>query len=173
MPKKGILNEISRAKLLWDRFGEAILQERQIGLSLKRYQEAINHTAKLNRRLGISTACAVCAREGSGSCCFPGVENQYDRLLLLLNLLLGVQLPDSQEIFGKCFFLGPQGCKLMARHYYCQRFLCPELQERLGSVRCCRILEAVEAELAVGWEVEQLVRQWLRIGGPHNGEEVH
>ncbi|MFP3867722.1 MAG: hypothetical protein ACLFUU_06135 [Desulfobacteraceae bacterium] len=162
MLKKGIRSEIRRANRLYERFGEAIRRDRRIGPCLDCYGQAIRQTRELNRRLGITAACTVCAREGPGSCCFPGVENQYDWGLLLVNRLLGVNLPESQEISGKCFFLGPWGCKLMARHYYCQRFLCPELQERLGPALCQQIRQTIEAELAVGWELEQSVSFWVK-----------
>ncbi|MDD3580304.1 MAG: hypothetical protein PHW74_04680 [Desulfobacca sp.] len=163
--KKGILTEIRRAQSLYHRSGLALASDPQVRPHLEHYQEAIRQTMTLNRQLGISAACALCATTGFGSCCFLGIEHQYDYIFLLINLLLGVELPKEREIQNKCWFVGPQGCKLIARHYYCQRFLCPELREQLGAAQCRQILEAVEAELYVGWELEQLVRLWLKVRG--------
>ncbi len=102
--------------------------------------------------------------ERGASCCFPGVENQYDATLLLANLLLNCSLPRQGLIAGACFFVGPQGCRLLARHYYCQRFLCREVQTLLGPARVEAIQARVATELAAGWELEQALRQRLRQG---------
>ncbi|OPX18969.1 MAG: hypothetical protein BZ151_11800 [Desulfobacca sp. 4484_104] len=163
--KKGIRAEIRRALSLYHRCGPALAADPQVRPRLDQYQEAICQTMALNRQLGISDACARCATTGFGSCCFLGIEHQYDYLFLLINLIFGVELPEEREIPNKCWFVGPQGCKLIARHYYCQRFLCPELKEQLGAAQCRQIREAVEAELYVGWELEQLVRLWLKVRG--------
>lgn len=162
LPEKSVQRAISQAESLYARCGPAAGQVPQIRALLTRYGAAIAETRALMQRLGITAWCAACALEGFGSCCFSGVENQYDPLLLLVNLLLGCQLPAAQEIPGKCFFVGPYGCKLLARHYYCLRYLCPELLAYLGPSGSQAICAAVGAELSVGWELEQTLRQWQR-----------
>ncbi len=59
------------------------------------YRAAIAANQALHQDLGLSAACARCAASTLGSCCFPGGENYYDSWLLLVNLLLGVELPHA------------------------------------------------------------------------------
>jgi hypothetical protein len=129
---------------------------------LDRYGQAIAHTGTTMHHLGVAAACGHCALQGHGSCCFAGVENNYDSVLLLINLLVGYPPPEKAEIRGKCLFVGKQGCKLLARHYYCQRFLCDDLKADLGKEAVQHLNDTVAQELAIGLEVEQNLRQWLK-----------
>jgi hypothetical protein len=43
------------------------------------------------------------------------VEEWYDPVLLLINRLLGADLPERREVPDNCFFLGEKGCKIPAR----------------------------------------------------------
>lgn len=156
-----ILREIRTAYRLYQLLGPAPAEFKALQPALTAYLEAIATTQGLQQELGVAAACAHCATTALGSCCFAGVEQNYDPLLLLLNLLAGRDLPTSPLIPGKCFFLGPSGCRLLARHYYCQRFLCPELQEQLGPQALARLEAALMAELRLGLALEELLRPWL------------
>jgi hypothetical protein len=129
---------------------------------LEHYGKAIAHTGQTMHDLGVAAACERCARHGGESCCFSGVENKYDKILLLINFLLGYPPPETAEIKGKCLFVGKHGCRLLARHYYCQRFLCDDLKAELGEAAMEHLNGIVAQELAVGWEVEQALRQWFK-----------
>ena len=48
--------------------------------------------------------CTACERDGEGSCCGAGFEDRYDGRLLLVNRLLGVQLPKSRLLQARCYF---------------------------------------------------------------------
>lgn len=138
---------------------------------LAAYRAAITANQILHQDLGLAAACAACAATPLGSCCFPGVENNYDPFLLLVNLLLGVELPDSPLIPNKCFFLGPQGCRLTARHYYCQRFLCPEITSQLAPTARSRLEEALSREQAANLALEKLLRSRLGSTSPKAGSK--
>jgi len=161
MPRQGV-RDMSAARRLFRQSASALVHEGPLAELLKRYRQAIAQTAKIMHYLGVAAACEHCALKGGGSCCFPGVENKYDNVLLLINYLLGYPPPEAVEIKEKCLFLGKQGCKLLARHYYCQRFLCDDLKAELGEEGVQHLNETVALELAVGWEVEQALRQWLK-----------
>jgi hypothetical protein len=161
MPGQAV-RDLLAARLLFRRCAVPMGHKASWDESLDRYRQAIAQTGKTMQYLGIAAACEHCARQGDGSCCFSGVENKYDKVLLLINFLLGYPPPETAEIKGKCLFLGKQGCKLLARHYYCQRFLCEDLKADLGKEAVQHLNETVAQELAFGWEVEQTLRQWLK-----------
>ncbi len=161
MPRQGVRESVA-ARRLFGRFATALGHEATFAELLGRYGQTIAQTGKLMQCLGVATACEHCALIAGGSCCFPGVENNYGTILLLVNFLLGHPPPETAEIQGQCLFVGKQGCKLLARHYYCQRFLCDDLKAKMGAEAVQRLTATVALELAVGWEVEETLRQWLK-----------
>jgi hypothetical protein len=94
---------------------------------------------------GVLTACTHCDEEEGGSCCGAGIENKYTPVLLLINLLLGVTLPDRRISSNSCFFLGPAGCRLKARHVICINYLCTRLQKEIPTW-ALQSLQAVTGE---------------------------
>ncbi len=84
------------------------------------------------RALRVVQACKWCEEQEGGSCCGAGIENRYDPLQLLINLLLDVSLPDRQKYPDSCYFLETDGCCLKARHVLCVNYLCKKLQENLS-----------------------------------------
>jgi hypothetical protein len=155
-------HEINTAKALFEHLGPALRRQPEWRRLLTSYRRAIDETQALMHRQGVAAACTVCATEGPGSCCFEGIETGYDRILLLINLLMGCSLPDSREAPESCFFVGEQGCRLRGRYYYCLHYLCPALQTSLGSDPREQLRITVAKELAAGWELEQKLREWLR-----------
>ena len=162
MPSQGVCRDLLAARCLYRLFALPLGREASLDELLDRYCQAIAQTGKTMHSLGVAAACEHCALKAGGSCCFPGVENKYDKVLLLINFLLGYPPPETAEIKGKCLFVGKQGCKLLARHYYCQRFLCDDLKAELGEAAVQHLTETVAQELAIGWEVEQTLRQCLK-----------
>jgi hypothetical protein len=162
MPRQGVYRDLLAARRLFRLFALPLGHEASLDELLDRYGQAIALTGKTMHYLGVGAACEHCALKAGGSCCFPGVENKYDKVLLLINFLLGYPPPERVEIKGKCLFVGKQGCKLLARHYYCQRFLCEDLKVELGEEAVQHLNDIVARELAVGWEVEQALRRWLK-----------
>ncbi len=75
----------------------------------------------------IVNTCSACAQDKAGSCCMQDVEEWYDPILLLINLLMGAKLPNFREIPGHCLFVGRNGCKLVAGYSFCVNYLCPRL----------------------------------------------
>ena len=104
---------------------------------------------------GVLKACSQCAQGPAGSCCFEGVEDWYDPVLLLINLLLDAPLPSQREIPKACFFVGQGGCKLRGRYAFCVNFLCPKLN---AGREDGELLRATGEELLCGWELEKAIR---------------
>ena len=162
MPRPGVSRDLLAARRLFQLWAVRLGHAASLDELLDRYGQTIAQTGQTMHDLGVAAACGHCARKGGESCCFPGVENNYDQVLLLINFLLGYPPPETAEIKGKCLFVGKQGCKLLARHYYCQRFLCDDLKAEIGEEAIQHLNGTVAQELAVGWEVEQALRQWLK-----------
>ena len=156
-----LLREIREARTLFDRFGHTLSHRADMARLLSLYREAIEETQNLMHQLGVAASCTACAGEEPGGCCFEGIEAGYDRILLLINLLMGCNIPDSREIAGNCLFVGMKGCNLQARYYYCVHYFCPALQTTLGPDAKHELQVVVGKELAAGWELERALREYL------------
>jgi hypothetical protein len=153
--------EIIEAKRYYEKYGKALAVDKTLNQLLGNYRAAIGKTCGFMGEAGISLACGRCASGPGGSCCFEGVETWYDRYLLLINLLLGVEIPEIGAFAGHCRFVGVQGCRLLARYAFCVNYLCPMLKEVLGPRACLAISSVVGAELSSGIEVEHHLLKWI------------
>jgi hypothetical protein len=80
-------------------------------------------------------------------------------ILLLLNLLLGVDLNQARSREDSCFFLGPRGCRLRVRSLLCIEYLCPELEEALGHEGVIRMQVATGGELEYSFLLCEAVKK--------------
>jgi hypothetical protein len=160
-----IEKEIEKARRLYAMGQEGVFLQKGIAEDLARYRNAISSTYEQMGRAGVIRACSSCAAGSGGSCCFHGVEDWYDDVLLLINLLLGVSLPEEREVPDGCFFVGEKGCRLLARQAFCVNYLCPVLNESLDPVERSGLLAVSGDELLCGWELEKTLRRWVRNGG--------
>ncbi len=127
---------------------------------LERYRTSIDRTTLVMKEIGMVNGCAECAQR-TGSCCFREVEEGYDHVMLLVNLLMGIPLPQKREISGNCYFLGKRGCKLMARDSFCINYICTDLKRALGPSTVSDFSAIADEEIFRGWQIELTIRQWL------------
>jgi hypothetical protein len=81
---------------------------------------------------GLVEHCRICEEEEGGSCCGRGMEDHYDGVLLLINLLLGAVIEKEWRDEESCLFLGAVGCRLSARDHICVNYLCMKLGDRIS-----------------------------------------
>ena len=81
---------------------------------------------------GLVEDCRICEEEKGGSCCGRGMEDHYDGVLLLINLMLGAVIEKEWRDEESCLFLGSAGCRLPARDHICVNYLCVKVGERLS-----------------------------------------
>lgn len=153
--------ETALAEDLYVKHGKELMSQFQLSELLNQYGKAILKSGEEMRNLGVSQTCSSCAREKTGGCCFEGVEEWYDSVLLLINLLLGTEIPRSRAFKGCCFFVGEHGCRLAARFSFCINYLCTEIRELLGTKSASRLLSISGEEIYLGWEIEKYLRTRL------------
>lgn len=156
------LAALAKARALLEDFGpELAADPDQARLLAEYYQEILRSHGLMGSKLAFE-ACAVCAgKDGMASCCFEGVEDWYYPLLLLANLMLGVEPPAERSHPGDCLFNGDKGCGLLARYGICLNFFCPDLCARLGDAEMLLLRRAVGRELEAGRLWEECVGRWL------------
>jgi hypothetical protein len=147
------LSDPIAAKIAWAETqlrerGQLLRADPPVAELLERLLPATEASKQAMIDAGIVDICATCERDEGGSCCGAGLENRYDGVTLLINLLLGVDLPAERGDPASCHFLGPAGCLLRARDVICVNFVCTAITERVGPDRISpmRELEGIELE---------------------------
>jgi len=117
---------------------------------------------RLMDELGVSMTCAQCAKRNNGSgCCSKEIEEWYDEKVILLNLLLGVPVPDEYVDPRTCIFLGPRGCRLLVRYHFCVNYLCKTIEERLSGSQLGRLRAQYGRELYIAWRLEEEIWRYF------------
>ncbi len=149
------------AQHIYDSFSSRLLKDKTVCSLLENYKKSIEESWQAMRDTGVVKECTRCALEDGGSCCGSGIENKFDVVNLLINLLMGIKLPSSPWDPTGCWFLGENGCQIMARHVICVNFMCKRLYEALTPEKIKRVQAAMEKETENAFILEEYLKLWL------------
>ncbi len=167
-PDHPIESKIAWAKGLYDAWGPELLADSRLSGLLAGYREAIDETWKVMAEIGVVAECTDCATNDGGSCCGKGIEDKFDTVCLLVNLLMGCSLPAGRMDPAGCYFLGEGGCTLRARHVICINYLCRRLQARVDPDALKMLQARIARESDAGFMVEEYIKSWF-LKGRHEG----
>ena len=154
-------DKINCARELHARYGRALLRDSRVRVLLEAYGRAAKDTSDEMARSGVSEICRRCAVDEGGSCCGNGIENRFDAVLLLINLLLGCEFPEHPADPTGCWFLGEKGCTIRARHVICVNYLCRRLTAEVGREDIQMLQMKMAMETDAGFMLEEAIKQWL------------
>lgn len=159
-----IQEKIRLAHDLYARWGKALHEDRRIEALLKQLEQDLESSRQAMVNLGVVAVCTDCDQEEGKSCCAQGrgFEGKYDPYLLLMNLLLGVSLPEGCVRPGGCYFLTRNGCCLRVRLFLCVDFLCPVILSRLSHEELVRLQTVSGHELTTGFLVYDAIKKVIR-----------
>lgn len=153
--------KISLAYQLHDNFGQELIEEKEIIDQLNLLDKNIETTWSEMRSIGVVRECTDCALK-EGSCCGAGMENNYDEVLLLINLLLGKSLPKHAYDINSCYFLGDNGCLLRAREVICVNYLCGRIWRNVERERLINLQRIAGNELKTLFILEEHIKKRLK-----------
>jgi len=165
-----IEDKIAWAEEAFRRYGDRLLNERRVAGLLAGLGRFIEASRAERTNAGIDRLCAQCEQHEGGSCCGAGLENKMDSWLLLINLLLGVELPDRAYDSKSCFFLTPEGCLLKARHVICVNYLCRKIIDQVDPEKIMVLREREGEELETLFLLQESVKRVL--AGPVQGSDA-
>ncbi|MEW6669123.1 MAG: hypothetical protein AB1512_28260 [Thermodesulfobacteriota bacterium] len=169
-PEAPIQEKIAWARTWWAKKGGQVLAAQETARLGKLLKTAVERSRRAMAESGILEACGDCERNG-GSCCGVGLERHYTDLLLLINLMLGVDLPMDRLDSKSCLFLGAEGCRLMARHVICINYLCRGVTSRIDPSRIAALRGHEGKEIALLFRLNEQFHKILssRHPGGYNG----
>jgi hypothetical protein len=142
-----IQEKIAWAEKQYDHLGHKILQDKALAALLDQLRKDVSASRKEMHDGGVAAICGRCDEKEGGSCCGRGIEDRYDAWTILINLLLGVKLPEAEIDSRNCIFLGPAGCTLLARHVICVNYICDRITDTVDPARLARMRECEGKEL--------------------------
>jgi hypothetical protein len=160
-PAGGIEEKIAWADSRFDEYKDRLLGDPVVAELLEQVRQTVSASTRARAEAGIERMCAECETREGGSCCGVGLEDKYDPRLLLINRLLGVELPKRREDAYSCWFLSDRGCRLQARHVICVNYICEKIEKGVVAVRMREIREKEGAELAGIFRLHRRVTKLL------------
>ena len=137
-------------------------EDEEIKALLLKFKEAVRESHEEMSVVGLDDECRECEEKEGGSCCGAGLENRYSGTLLLANLMLDRILPKYRNDPKGCFFLGDQGCTLLARHVICVNYICKKLLDRIDPKDLSVLREKEGVELDLLFTLHEKIKQYLR-----------
>jgi len=157
-----IENKIMMARHMYDSWSDQLKCEPHIHELIEKLEGYLNNSRKVMLELGIVEICKHCDEEEGGSCCGAGLENKFDTFLLLMNLLLGVSLPEKHRRPDGCYLLADRGCTLKVRLVLCVDFLCPKILNTMSHKDLIRLQQVSGDELTTGFMLYDAIKRFLR-----------
>ena len=160
-----VKERIAWAESCFQGSGNLFLKDEKIAGLLAEFKSAVKASRQEMNKTGVVALCRECDQEEGGSCCGRGLENKYDAWLLLINRLLGVELPGERRQAEGCFFLGEKGCVLMARHVICINYICKKITKNIqpSALNALREMEGAEINclFMLNEQVKRVFRKWM------------
>ena len=157
-----IEEKIAWAASCFQERGSYLLRDRAVETLLKKLREAIHASHEEMAEAGIMELCRLCDQQGGGACCGRGLENKYTGVILLINLLLGHTIPSRRYDPSGCFFLGKEGCSLLARQVICINYLCKSITDRVDPRKIIPLREKEGIELGLLFQLNELIKKKLK-----------
>ena len=157
-----IYERIEQAHNLLETCGSSLIENPHIHALLRKLRDCIENTNRSMVTLGVVAECKDCEEKEGGSCCGSGIENKYDAVLLLINLLLGFSLENQEPSKNSCSFLGKKGCTLTARHVLCVNYICQKLQKKLTREELIALQTCAGEELDTLFFLHEAIKKHIR-----------
>jgi hypothetical protein len=154
--------KIEQAHNLLETCGSSLIEDPHIHALLRKLRDCIESTNLSMVTLGVVAECKNCEEREGGSCCGSGIENKYEAVLLLINLLLGDSLENEESSGNSCYFLGKKGCTLTARHVLCVNYICQKLQKKLTREELIALQTCAGEELDTLFILHEAIKKHIR-----------
>ena len=155
--------KLEKASRLAEKYREQLLQQGEIQKQLEKTKVNVLSLDAHMTAMNMGKTCSHCAATPTGGCCsaYMGDENN-DALLLLMNILAGIDVKVVCENGVECCFLGDKGCLLLFKPIFCLNYLCHRIQNE-SDVDDLRQLELkTGALLTAQSDLEQLLIRFLQ-----------
>ncbi len=160
-PTALIKEKIEKAKELYQNFGEYFYKDPKFVDLLKKYEKAVEKSNEMMSNMKSFEECYICTVVEKKGCCKIGLETEVTINILLINYFLKKPVPEEREVPGRCFFVGPLGCKLFARPYICRDYFCKRLLEKFDPNEYILLTQVLNEELTLLYQISSYIKNEL------------
>jgi hypothetical protein len=157
-----ITEKIRTAHDLCLKWGAELKSDPLISSQLRELSARTEASGLASLQSGVADACRRCDENEGGSCCGAGIEDRYTQELLLMNLIVGAELPESRYSENSCYFLRGQGCILPVRDILCINYLCSKLQKEIPHGDLLSLQEATGREMEAVFILHNTIRNFIK-----------
>ncbi|MEZ0344308.1 MAG: hypothetical protein ABWJ99_05865 [Caldimicrobium sp.] len=154
-----LLEKFQIAKDLFEPWKDYFEKQKDFKMLLKEYEKAVINSNKVMEDIKSFEECYICSVIDKKGCCKAGLENEVTVNIILINWFLGKVMPKEREVPGRCFFVGPKGCKIFARPYLCREFFCKRLQNKFSQDEYVRVTQAIAHELTLLYQLCEYIKR--------------
>lgn len=155
--------KLAKARKLAHKYGDRLLRDPEITRQFSVLQEQLAVLESHMTAMEMGKSCSLCAAREDGGCCsvYMGNENN-DALLLLMNILAGVDVALVCDNGVECCFLGKRGCILLYKPIFCLNYLCGNIRDA-SPVEMLDLLDSKSgALLCAQYRMEELLIRFLQ-----------
>jgi hypothetical protein len=156
-----VASKLENAHRLHRESGARLRANQEIQQSLSRLLQLEKKVAEAMRSMGMFELCAECGAQPAGGCCSAKMANETDAMLMLINLSAGFEVSRKRDDGYECCFLGPRGCSLKFKPFYCLNYLCRQIYADSSSEQISRLQGATGDFLRQLVLVEELLEREL------------
>jgi hypothetical protein len=157
-----ITEKIRTARDLCLKWGTELKSDPLISSQLRKLSERTEASRLASLQSGVADACRRCDENEGGSCCGAGIEDRYTPELLLINLIVGTELPESRYSEDSCHFLHNRGCILPVRDILCINYLCSKLQRDIPHGNLLSLQDATGREMEAVFVLHNTIRNFIK-----------
>jgi hypothetical protein len=158
-----IEEKIDRARSLLKIYHAALLADKQTDTFLSELVLRARLLSALMVEFVIPPICVRCGSGPGGGCCSPEMGNDCDSLLVLMNLLAGRDVAVQRRDGIECFFLGPAGCILLFKPFFCLNYNCRKIKNGLAKDSMSAVEMHTGRLLFQQYLLEQHMRDFFRL----------
>ncbi|BAU23440.1 hypothetical protein THC_1059 [Caldimicrobium thiodismutans] len=158
-PEELLHKKFTIAEDLFSSWKDHFLKQEDFLNLLKEYEQAVLNSNSIMEKIKSFEECYICSVIDKKGCCKAGLENEVTINILLINMFLNKEIPLEREVSGRCFFVGPKGCKIFARPYLCREFFCKRLKEKFREEEYIKLTQAIAEELTLLYRLCEYIKR--------------
>ncbi len=145
------------AHVAYQELGSELAQLPEVKEKLSNLQTLSENLFQQMASMTMFTLCAACGQKNDGGCCSEFMSNETDTVLLLINLLLGVDVKPQRDDGFECCYLGGKGCILKVKPMFCLNYNCQQILTGNEPEVIRELEKAASAVLREQYALEQII----------------
>ena len=154
--------KLSQARILLAYLGQPNLLDPGLRAQIELLRSDCLALARKMTAMDLGRLCSHCAARPGGGCCSAYMADNTDSILILINLLLGMEIAQREPADCDCCFLGPSGCLFMAKPIFCLNYNCTHIVNDAGADALAQLEQCAAVVLSRQTGIEALLLERLR-----------